>query len=405
MIIGRGGREHAILKKVSMSPLVSEIFIAPGNAGTRKLATNVELDELDSEGLLNFAKANKIDLTIVGPEGSLENGIVDLFRANDLRIFGPSKAATQIESSKVYSKEIMSKYEINTAAYARFTDANKANEYALTIKYPHVIKYDGLAAGKGVVICNNQEEMIKQIDLMLNQKVYGKAAVIIEEFLEGEEFTLLSLVNDEFVAPLEVSRDYKRAYDNDEGLNTGGMGAVCPFLKISEAQKKEAIYILEQTAKAMVSEGRPFTGVLYGGFIATKNGVKVIEYNARFGDPETEVVLQRLKSDLVETIINIMDGKAIKLEQNEETFVGVCLASKGYPQSYESNHIINNIENLEGLYHMGTKEIDNKVYTNGGRVLFVTGSGKNQEEAREIAYNKIKEVDCDNLFYRTDIGG
>ncbi len=298
----------------------------------------------------------------------------------------------------------MDRYQINTATYKKFTDAFEALEYASQIAYPHVIKYDGLAAGKGVVICESQEEMEIQINLMLKEKVYGNEAIIIEEFLEGEEFTLLSLVKDEKVFPLEVSRDFKRAYDNDEGLNTGGMGAICPYKKISESQKAEAVAILEKTAAALVTENNNFTGVLYGGFIATKNGVKVIEYNARFGDPETEVVLQKLSSDLVELIVSILAGKDVIIENDNKTYVGVCMASIGYPQSYEKGYLIENALNQEQIYHMGTKEVDGKIYTDGGRVLFVTASANTQEQAHKHAYELVKTVKCDNLYYRTDIG-
>ncbi len=403
LVIGRGGREHAILRAVVKSPLVKQAFIAPGNGATNQIATNVAIDELNINELVEFAKKEQIDLTIVGPESSLEAGIVDAFMDNSLPIFGPKKAATRIESSKAYAKEIMAKYKINTADYAKFTDYNTAIEYAKTISYPHVIKYDGLAAGKGVVICENETEMTEQIKIMLKDQLYGNEAIILEEFLEGEEFTLLSLVKDDNVYPLEVSRDFKRALDNDEGLNTGGMGAICPFKKISESQKQEAITILEQTANALVTEGNNFTGVLYGGFIATNTGVKVIEYNARFGDPETEVVLQKLASDLVTLIIDILADKDVIIENDEKTYVGVCMASKGYPQSYQKGFLIENIDN-EAIYHMGTINKDGKIYTDGGRVLFATAAGINQEQAREKAYELVQSIKCDNLYYRTDIG-
>ncbi len=403
LVIGRGGREHAILRAVVKSPLVKQAFIAPGNGATSQIATNVAIDELNISELVDFAKKEQIDLTIVGPESSLEAGIVDAFMANSLAIFGPKQAATRIESSKAYAKEIMAKYQINTADYAKFTDYDKAISYAKTINYPHVIKYDGLAAGKGVVICENESEMLEQIKIMLKDQVYGKEAIILEEFLVGEEFTLLSLVKDDKVYPLEVSRDFKRALDNDEGLNTGGMGAICPFNKISEQQKQEAIIILEQTASALVKEANNFTGVLYGGFIATDTGVKVIEYNARFGDPETEVVLQKLASDLVMLIIDILADKDVIIENDEKTYVGVCMASKGYPQSYQKGFLIENIDN-EAIYHMGTVNKEGKIYTDGGRVLFATAAGENQEQAREKAYELVRQIKCDNLYYRTDIG-
>ncbi len=404
LVIGRGGREHAILNKVIKSQKVQAAYIAPGNGATSEIATNVEIDELEIEKLVTFASENKIDLTIVGPESSLEAGIVDAFEKAGLMIFGPRQKATRIESSKAYAKEIMDKYNINTATYKKFINAEEALIYAKEITYPHVIKYDGLAAGKGVVICESQSEMENQINLMLKEKVYGSEAIIIEEFLDGEEFTLLSLVKDEKVFPLEVSRDFKRAHDNDEGLNTGGMGAICPYKKISESQKDEAIAILEKTAKALVTEDNNFTGVLYGGFIATKSGVKVIEYNARFGDPETEVVLQKLSSDLVELIVSILAGKDVIIENDNKTYVGVCMASVGYPQSYDKGHLIENALNQEQIYHMGTKQVEKQIYTDGGRVLFVTASADTQHDARIKAYELVKTIKCDNLYYRTDIG-
>ncbi len=405
LVIGRGGREHAILDKVLSSKLVKEAFIAPGNGATQLIATNVAIEETEIEKLVTFAKSEAIDLTIVGPEVALEAGIVDEFVNNDLVIFGPTKAATMIESSKVYAKEIMDKYDIPTAKYAEFNDYSKACTYAATLEYPQVIKYDGLAAGKGVVICQSIVEMNQQLDLMLNKRVYGENSVIIEEFLDGEEFTLLSLVKDEEVYPLEVSRDFKRAFDEDKGPNTGGMGAICPFTKISLEQKSEAIAILQQTATALVKESNPFTGVLYGGFIATTNGVKVIEYNARFGDPETEVVLQKLSSDLVQVIIDILNGsKDVIIENDTQTYVGVCLASKGYPANYtKGSEIFGNITE-PGIYHMGTKYDDGRFLTDGGRVLFVSASANDLPTARLRAYEKIADIKCDNLFNRADIG-
>ncbi len=404
LVIGRGGREHAILTKVLKSPLVTETFIAPGNGATSLISTNVQIEETDINSLVNFALSEEIDLTIVGPESALEVGIVDQFRANGLLIFGPTKLATAIESSKVYAKELMAKYQINTASYQEFNDANLAKEYAELIDYPQVIKYDGLAAGKGVIICQNKEELIEQIDLMLSQKVYGNASVIIEEFLDGEEFTLLSLVHNDKVYPLEVSRDFKRAYDNDQGPNTGGMGAICPYDKITDIQKQEAQAILKQTAKAMVCEERNFTGVLYGGFIATKNGVKVIEYNARFGDPETEVVLQKMSSDLVDVITKMLSDKDVIIENDAKTYVGVCMAANGYPSAYEKGTKISGDLLSEGIYHMGTILEDGEFKTAGGRVLFVSASAQNISEARKCAYEKITNIQCDNLFYRKDIG-
>ncbi len=403
LVIGRGGREHAILNEVVSSKLVQNAFIAPGNGATSKIAKNVAIEETDVNNLIAFAHENAIDLTIVGPESALEAGIVDKFMANNLKIFGPTKSACQIESSKAYAKKIMDKYEIATASYMEFSEAKPAFKYASEIDYPHVIKYDGLAAGKGVVICETKAQMDEQINLMLVDKIYGDANVIIEEFLDGEEFTLLSLVKNEKVYPLEVSRDFKRAYDGDLGPNTGGMGAICPFDKISDSQKLEALTILKQTASALMTENNAFSGVLYGGFIATKNGVKVIEYNARFGDPETEVVLQKLDNDLVEVLLKILDDKDVIIKNDNKTYVGVCLASVGYPLSYTSGFEITGKLDDVGIFHMGTK-VDSGYKTNGGRVLFVSASGTDVTEARSNAYEKVNNIKCDNLFYRKDIG-
>ncbi len=404
LVIGRGGREHAILREVLNSDLVTTAYIAPGNGATSLIAKNVAIDETEIAKLVEFATTEAIDLTIVGPESALELGIVDAFEQAGLMIFGPSKAACMIESSKVFAKEIMAKYDIATANYAEFSNCRKAYEYAKTLSFPQVIKYDGLAAGKGVIICQDLNQLNEQINLMLEAKVYGEASVIIEDFLDGEEFTLLSLVKGNQVYPLEVSRDYKRAFDDDEGPNTGGMGAVCPYPAISEKQKQEAITILQQTANAMVRENTPFTGVLYGGFIATSSGVKVIEYNARFGDPETEVVLQKLQSDLVEVILRILNNKDVIIENDTKTYVGVCLASKGYPNAYTKKHLITGDLTSSGIYHMGTSYDAQGFQTTGGRVLFVSASGNDINEARNRAYEKVANIKCDNLYYRQDIG-
>ncbi len=403
LVIGRGGRESAIVKNILKSKLSPEVYCAPGNAQTSKLARNIAIEEIDIKELLNFALINKIDLTIVGPESALEKGIADLFQENGLKIFGPSRNAAQIETSKTYSKDIMIKYSIPTASYKSFDDAEEAIKYAKTIQYPHVIKYDGLASGKGVIICESYRDMENQIKLMLSDKSFGEAnKIILEDFLEGEEFTILSLVKDDKVYPLEVSRDYKRAYDNDYGLNTGGMGAICPFDKILSEDKKEAIDILKKTAQALVYERNNFCGVLYGGFIKTSNGVKVIEFNARFGDPETEVVLQKLQSDLVEEILKLLNNEEVNIINDDRYYVGVTMAAKGYPTSYDSNFELNGEDDC-GVFHMGTISKADKVLSAGGRVLFISDSGRSLKEAKERAYMKVKKYEHPKLFYRSDI--
>lgn len=404
LIVGRGGRESAILKKVLSSPIVSKVFCAPGNAQTAKISKNIDIQETSVDELLKFAIKERIDLTIVGPESSLEAGIVDLFESDNMQIFGPTKKATKIESSKYYSKKLMDKYGIPTARYREFTNSKEALSYAQTITYPHVIKYDGLAAGKGVVICENFDEMSEQIINMLDEKTFGKTSrIILEDFLKGEEFTLLSLVKGEKVYPLEISRDYKRAYDNDKGLNTGGMGAICPFDKINTDSKQQAIDILKQTASAMVKEENSFTGVLYGGFINTERGVKVIEFNARFGDPETEVVLQKLKSDLVVQILNVLNGKEVVIENDDKYYVGITVAAKGYPRGYEKNISLSAYDD-EGIFHMGTKLKGDNILSCAGRVVFVSSSSGNLKRARQKAYEKVSKFNHEKLFYRLDIG-
>ncbi len=391
LIIGAGGREHAIALQLNNH----ELYFTGTNAGMSEVATAVDIDVLDNSALLSFVVEQDIELTVVGPEVPLKNGVVDYFEANNKRIFGPTKAASKLEWSKEYAKEIMDKYSVSTAAYASFTDKESALTY-LEGKEEIVIKYDGLAAGKGVVVCMNHSEAVEAIELMFTS--FGDK-VVIEEFLTGYEFSLMAFVSGEDVYPMQVAQDHKRAFDNDLGPNTGGMGAYSPVPIVTKENIKEATDILNKMAKGMVAEGVPFKGVLYGGFIGTKDGVKVIEFNARFGDPETEVVLPRLTSDLKDVFENIIDSKPVVLEWNSDYTLGVVMASKGYPGAYEKGF---EIKNPTGI-HMGTK-LDEVVKTNGGRVLFVLGSGKTLKEAQMDAYKKVESVNCDALFYRTDIG-
>ena len=406
LIIGRGGREHALAWKVSKSPLVKELYCAPGNPGMAQLSTLVDINETDYQKLLDFSIDNQIDLTICGPEVPLIDGIVDLFKKHNQKIFGPRSNAAIIEGSKDFAKELMEKYNIPTAAYQTFTDYKEASSYVNEQGAPIVIKYDGLAAGKGVVVALTLEEAdIALRDMLLDTK-YGEGKVVIEEFLEGPEFSLMALVNGDIVIPLDIAQDHKRAYDNDLGPNTGGMGAYSSVPIISKADIDYAIQnIMIPTAKAMVKEGRSFTGLLYGGLIKTRQGPKVIEFNARFGDPETEVILPRLKTDLVEVILELLNSKIVELNWDSKQTVGVVLASKGYPSTYEKGYEISNLENVENtIFHMGTKSEDGLIKTNGGRVLFVVGSGDNLKAAQTDAYQAVRKINCDNLFYRTDIG-
>ena len=413
LVIGRGGREHAIAWKMAQSALKPEIFIAPGNAGmmdiTRQTGapvTLVNLDENATEALRDFALQNHIDLTVVGPEAALANDIATVFAAAGLRIFAPTAAAAQIESSKEFAKDLMRKYGIPTAAYCTFERYEDAKAYLDEKGAPIVIKYDGLAAGKGVVVAMTVEEADNALKGMLLDNRFGKGKVVMEEFLQGPEFSLLTLVNGEQVVPLVIAQDHKRAYDGDKGPNTGGMGAYSPVPVIPQAQIDWAVeHIMKPTAKALISEGCPFCGVLYGGLMLTKDGPKVIEFNARFGDPETEVVLPKLKSDLTQLILDVLNHKEAKPEFHDDAFLGVVLAAKGYPGSYTKNIPLHNpTEISQQVFCMGVKEENGQLYSNGGRVLFVVGKGKTLKEAKQDAYQGVEKMAHPDLFYRKDIG-
>ena len=412
LIIGGGGREHAIVHALSRSPQVAKIYCAPGNAGIAQLAECVAIKDTDVEGLLLFAKETAVDLTVVGPEAALAAGVVDAFRAEGIPIFGHTKAATQIESSKEFAKIIMQKYNVPTAAYQSFGDYAEALAYVKAGSLPIVLKYDGLAAGKGVVIANTLEEADAALQDMLCNEAFGKGKVVIEEFLEGPEFSFMCFVNGENVYPMPLSQDHKRAYDNDEGPNTGGMGAYTPLPFVTEEDEAFARkHILEAVAKGMCQEGLPLTGVLYGGLMKTANGIKVIEFNARFGDPETEVVLPLLESDAYDVFYGIATGdEAMRLKgdkamnwRNEAT-IGVVLASKGYPGSYAKGAVMEGVEQFDGpIFHMGTKNDNGVLKTNGGRVMMCIATGKDIASARAKVYKEIEKIHCDNLFYRKDI--
>ncbi len=406
LVIGSGGREHAIIDKLSESPLVDKIYVAKGNDGMLSLAERVNISETDKDALLDFALKNNIELTVVGPEVSLETGIVDLFRENNLKIFGPTKASARIETSKEFAKDLMKKYNIPTAQYETFTDYDKAIAYVSSHKIPTVIKYDGLAAGKGVVVAKTLEEATLALKDMLLDDKFGEGKVVIEEYLEGIEFSFMCFVDGENVYPLDISQDHKRAYDNDLGPNTGGMGAYSPVPVIGS---KDVDYSLENimkpVAKALVKEGCPFTGVLYGGLMKTGDGVKVIEFNSRFGDPETEVVLPRLSSDLCKAFLDLIDHKEPLLTWDKSYCLGVVMASRGYPSDYKKGFVINNLDKVSSkVYYMGVALKDNKIVTNGGRVLIVVAKGDSVLEAKAKAMEDVKKIECENLFYRTDIG-
>jgi len=410
LIIGTGGREHTLAWKLSQSPQVSHVYVAPGNAGMEAVATRVPINQMDFDGLAAFAKRENITLTIPGPEAVLAAGIVDHFEAQGLKIFGPNQAAAIIEGSKSFAKELMEKYDIPTAGHKTFTDYTSASEYIRTATPPFVLKADGLAEGKGVIITDCVKEADAALMDMLQNARFGQAGktVVIEEFLQGEEFSYMAFVNGENVYPMVIAQDHKRAFDGDQGPNTGGMGAYSPVPQISEAMLITARQdILQKTATAMVKEGRPFTGILYAGLIATDTGPKVIEFNARFGDPETEVVLPLLDGDLYAVFMDILGGKTPNLTWHNEHVVGVVMASKGYPGKYETGFPISGLTNLQEdtlVFHSATGRDQNGFTTNGGRVLFVARRAATREAALEAVYREIAHIQCENLFYRQDIG-
>ncbi|EMY8534892.1 phosphoribosylamine--glycine ligase [Bacillus paranthracis] len=409
LVIGRGGREHALAWKFAQSEKVEKVYVAPGNEGMRDVATPIDIDENDFDALVLFAKENHVELTFVGPEIPLMNGIVDRFKEEGLRVFGPNQAAAVIEGSKAFTKELMKKYNIPTAAYETFTDYEEAVQYIQKVGAPIVIKADGLAAGKGVTVAMTLEEALQATKEMLQDVKFGEASkkVVIEEFLDGQEFSLMAFVNGTTVHPMVIAQDHKRAFDGDKGPNTGGMGAYSPVPQISESAVQEAIEtVLHPTAKAMIQENRSFTGILYAGLILTNDGPKVIEFNARFGDPETEVVLPRLENDLVDVCNAVLDESELTLQWSEESVIGVVLASKGYPEAYKKGEIIKGLEALQDVivFHAGTAMKHGDFVTNGGRVLFVACKANSLQEAKDKVYKEIGKIESDGLFYRSDIG-
>ncbi|TCS92790.1 phosphoribosylamine--glycine ligase [Hazenella coriacea] len=412
LVVGSGGREHAIIWKLSQSKKVSTIFCAPGNGGIRQLATCVPIEATDLEGLVSFAKEKKIDLTVVGPEIPLLEGIVDRFQQEGLAIFGPCKKAAQIEGSKRFAKEMMKKYKIPTAKFRSFTNPDKAKSYINKQGAPIVIKADGLAAGKGVVVAGTIEEAEEAISDAMEKQVFGDAGntVVIEEFLQGQEISLMAFVDGSTYKPMVVAQDHKPAFDGDEGPNTGGMGTYSPVPQIPEAVVHEAIQtILEPMIHAFQQEKIHYQGILYVGLMVTSDGPKVIEFNARFGDPETQVVLPRLQTDLLEILLAVTEGRLDEQEVHwvEEAAVCVVMASGGYPGAYESGYIISGLPRKRKdsvCFHAGTKKEGSNILTAGGRVLAVTGLGQDLMEAREKAYQLVKQIHFSHVYYRTDIG-
>jgi phosphoribosylamine--glycine ligase len=403
LVIGKGGREHALAKALSKSKLCTKLYIAPGNPGTAAIGENVNISDEDISALVTFAKDNAIDLTVVGPESSLAAGVVDAFEKEGLKIFGPTKAAAQVESSKEFAKKLMDKYNIPTAAYASFDNYDDAWNYVQENGAPIVVKEDGLKAGKGVTVAMSLDEAQNALDIAF--AIEGNK-VVIEEYLEGFEFSLITLVKDDLVIPLEVAQDHKAVNDGDTGPNTGGMGSYSPVKKITPQLQKEALEtILIPMAKAMKQEGVPFTGFLYGGLMVTQDGLKTIEFNARFGDPEAEVILPRLESDFGQALLSVLDKKEPEMTWSKKVSHGVVLASEGYPASSTKGALISGVENVDAdVYHMGTKLKDGKLLTDGGRVLMVVSLADTLEEAFDHTYKEVEKISCDKLFYRTDIG-
>ena len=414
LIVGSGGREHAIAWKVAQSPRAEEIYCAPGNAGIEEYAQCVDIGAMEFEKLADFAQEKGIDLTIIGMGDPLVGGIVDVFEDRGLRVFGPRKNAAILEGSKAFSKDLMKKYGIPTAAYENFDDPQKALAYLETAKFPIVLKADGLALGKGVLICNTLQEAQEGVRSIMMDKKFGSAGntMVIEEFMTGREVSVLSYVDGKTIKTMTSAQDHKRAQDGDQGLNTGGMGTFSPspfYTKEVDEFCKSHIY--QATVDAMAKEGREFKGIIFFGLMLTKDGPRVLEYNARFGDPEAQVVLPRMKNDILEVMEACVDGTLDQVDLQFEDNAAVCvvLASDGYPVSYEKGYVIRGLENFKDkdgyyVFHAGTKKTDKGIVTNGGRVLGVTAKGKDLKEARANAYEAVKLVEFDNKYYRHDIG-
>ena len=414
LIVGSGGREHAIAWKVSQSPKAEKIYCAPGNAGIEEYAECVPIGAMEFEKLVAFAKEKEIDLTVVGMDDPLVGGIVDVFEKEGLRVFGPRKNAAVLEGSKAFSKDLMKKYGIPTAAYENFDDPDKALAYLETAEFPIVLKADGLALGKGVLICNTLEEAKDGVREIMLDKHFGAAGnrMVIEEFMTGREVSVLSFVDGKTIKCMTSAQDHKRALDGDQGLNTGGMGTFSPSPfytpEIDEFCQK---HIYQPTVDAMAAEGRPFKGVIFFGLMLTEKGPKVLEYNARFGDPEAQVVLPRMKNDIVDVFEACIDGTLDQIDLQFEDNAAVCvvLASGGYPVSYEKGFPIEGLENLKGrdgvyVFHAGTRKENGRFVTNGGRVLGVTATGPDLKAARANAYEAVKQVTFEKAYCRSDIG-
>lgn len=403
LVVGKGGREHALALAAYQSGCVSEVLAAPGNPGMESFATLYPIADDDVHALADLAKKEQVDLTIVGPESALAAGIADVFQAEGLKIFGPDARAAQVESSKDFAKSIMKKYGIPTAAYATFDNIQDAADYVRKHGAPIVIKENGLKAGKGVTVAMTEQEALDALDIAFSIE---DNQVVIEDYLEGFEFSLIALCHNGLIVPLEAAQDHKRVGDGDTGPNTGGMGSYSPVRAISAELVNEAMTtIMQPMADALVQEGVPFTGFLYGGLMLTADGIQVIEFNARFGDPEAEVILPRLESDFVQAITDVMEDRKPDLRWTDKTAHGVVLASEGYPAGSTKGALIEGVENFDGqVYHMGTRKTEKGLVTDGGRVLMAVTLGDSLEEAMEKTYSQLDSIHCDKLFWRTDIG-
>jgi phosphoribosylamine--glycine ligase len=414
LVVGSGGREHALVWKIAQSPEVSKVYCAPGNAGISEQATIVPIQANDLNRLLEFALREKIDLTVVGPEDPLTRGIVDLFESKSLLIFGATKKAAEIEGSKAFAKEMMKKYHLPTASYEIFDHRNEAVTYIRNQGAPIVVKADGLAAGKGVIVCKTVEEAIHSVDQIMVEKIFGNAGnrVVVEEYLVGEEASYIAFTDGKTILPLASSQDHKPVLDGDQGSNTGGMGAYSPAPVVTdEVHEKIIEKVLRPVIYGMGEEGRPYKGVLYAGLMIHEGHPKVLEFNARFGDPETQPVLMRMKGDIVPILEACMQGTLSrhKIEWDNRASVCVVMASKGYPGDYEKGKIIEGLKEVSqmervSVFHAGTTLKDGQIITNGGRVLGVTGLGEDIPRAIERAYQAVKKISWDGVYYRTDIG-
>ena len=412
LVIGSGGREHALAWKIAQSPLVKKVFCAPGNAGTANVAENIDIPSDNVDALLQFATVTGIGLTVVGPEQPLVKGLVDSFEESGLRVFGPSQRAAEIEGSKVFCKNLMKKYGIPTARYESFDSPDQVKLFTKEDE-PVVVKASGLAAGKGVILCSNAEEARSAVQSIMQEKAFGNAGdqVVVEEFLTGQEVSLLAFTDGKTVLPLDSAQDHKAAFDGDKGPNTGGMGAYSPALVFTEELKQQVIdEIMIPTVRAMAKEGRYYRGILYAGLMLTESGPKVLEFNARFGDPETQPIMMRIKNDIVPIFEACIDGTLAKqsLQWRQEPTICVVMAAKGYPSSYEKGKEISGLNSDEHrqavVFHAGTKLENGKVLTNGGRVLGVTALGSDINQAIKNAYSAVDKIKWDGVHYRKDIG-